>query len=525
MLGISNKYEGLIKVYGIYDRGLDILGGNRGEQILTTYTPPTYVPITHPDVRGRIFGNLNVQELPSGFSVQGQLAAISDRNFLEQYFPNEFMNGPNQETFLYVKQQNGIMAWTGLAEANFQPWMTATDWLPKADGYVLGLKIFDVLTYNVHASAGFAELRPNTVVPFAYQPTEVRDNTARFDLMQELSLPFSLGDVRIVPYLTLDLTQYTQDLTGEERGRFYGGAGVRASVPFSRLYPDVQSDIFNLDGIYHKMVFSSNFYAAHSDTPLSRLPQLDQLNDNASDQALRDIRPWQPLFNPANAMNLTTNPIFNPQIYALRRLVDSAVDTLDSIEVLQLDWRQRWQTKRGFPGQEHVIDWMTLDVRASIFPHAQRDSFGSHIGDVEYDWVWNIGDRTALVSNGWFEPVENGPRVFNLGGYIGRPDKTSFYLGYRQIDPLNSRAIITALTYAFSAKYAVTFGTNYDIGNHVQTNSLMVSRIGTDVTVSLGFSYNSIVNTFGLQFEIVPNLLPTAGRGLGSSALGAMTAR
>jgi hypothetical protein len=30
MFGISNKYEGQIKAYGMYDRGLDILGGNRG---------------------------------------------------------------------------------------------------------------------------------------------------------------------------------------------------------------------------------------------------------------------------------------------------------------------------------------------------------------------------------------------------------------------------------------------------------------------------------------------------------------
>ena len=363
-----------------------------------------------------------------------------------------------------------------------------------------------------------AQLRPNNVVPLPYQITEQKDYTGLFDLWQDISLPFNVGDVRVVPYANLDLTEFTDDLAGEARGRFYGGAGVRASVPFSRLYPEIQSDVFNVDGIFHKIVLSGNYYYAHSDTGLAQLPQLDQLNDNASDQSRRSgtIFPWQPdLESDPNAANLQNNPIFNPQIYALRRLVDTSFSTLDSIDILQLDLRQRWQTKRGFPGQEHVIDWMTLDVKMSFFPQAARDNFGAPVGDVEYDWVWNIGDRTALVSNGWFEPIDNGPRVFNFGTYIGRPDKTTFYLGYRQIDPLQSKAIITSVTYAFSAKYALTFASNFDIGNHIQSNTVQLSRIGTDVTFSLGFSYSSIVNTFGVQFEIVPNLLPGSGRGVG----------
>jgi hypothetical protein len=525
LFGVNNKYEMALKLYGIYDRGLDILGGNRGQEILISPFPETFVPIEHPDFRGRIFGQLNVQELPLGFSFQAQIAALSDRNFLEQYFPNDFINGPNQDSFLYLKQQNNIWAWSVLADANFQPWMTSTDWLPRADGYVLGLKLFDLLTYDVHGTLGYGQLRPNTVVPNAYQITEQKDYTGLLDLWQDISLPFDVGDVRVVPYANIDLTEFTQDLAGEARGRFYGGAGVRASVPFSRLYPEVQSDVFNVDGIFHKIVVSGNYYYAHSDTGLSQLPQLDQLNDNTSDQALRDIHPWQPILNPANAANLLLNPIFNPQIYALRRLVDTSFNTLDSIDVLQLDLRQRWQTKRGFPGQEHVIDWMTLDVRASIYPQAVRDNFGSAVGDIEYDWVWNIGDRTAIVSNGWFEPIDNGPRVFNLGTYIGRPDKTTFYLGYRQIDPLQSKAIITSVTYAFSAKYALTFASNFDVGNHIQSNTLQLSRIGTDVTFSLGFSYNSIVNTFGLQVEIVPNLVPSTGHGFGPGSSGAFAGR
>ena len=49
--------------------------------------------------------------MPGGFSVLSQVALISDRNFLEQYFFQEWVNGINQETFVQVKQQNAASEW------------------------------------------------------------------------------------------------------------------------------------------------------------------------------------------------------------------------------------------------------------------------------------------------------------------------------------------------------------------------------------------------------------------------------
>ncbi len=349
LFGVDNRYEGMLKLYGIHDRGNDILGGNRGEEVAIDPVKGIFLPIDHPTLRGRIFGDMNVQELPNGFTVQAQVAGISDRNFLEQYFPNDFLNGPDQNSYLYVKQQNNIWAWTVLAQADFENFQTHVNWLPRADGYVLGLKIFDLLTYDVHGSAGYGQMRPTTTLPANYFITEQRDESGRFDLYQELSLPFTAGAFKIVPYVKVDLTNYTQDLTGEDRSRFYGGAGLTASIPFSRLYPEVQSDLFNLDGIFHKIVLSGNYYAAHSDTSLTRLPQLDRLNDNTTDQSLRDIRAFQPVYNPTNAFFLTTSRVFDPQLYALRRLIDAGPETLDSIQVVQFDLRQACKPNAAIP--------------------------------------------------------------------------------------------------------------------------------------------------------------------------------
>ena len=85
----------------------------------------------------------------------------------------------------------------------------------------------------------------------------------------------------------------------------------------------------NLDGIFHKITLSGNYYYAFTNIHSWQLPQLDRLNDDASNQALRNIFPLQSSLNPSNAVNLTTARLFDPQFYALQRLVDTHVDTLD----------------------------------------------------------------------------------------------------------------------------------------------------------------------------------------------------
>jgi hypothetical protein len=188
--------------------------------------------------------------------------------------------------------------------------------------------------------------------------------------------------------------------------------------------------------------------------------------------------------------------------------------------VLQLDLRQRLQTKRGFPGFEHVVDWMTLNTSLSYFPNPNRDNFGESFSFLEYQYLWNIGDRTALESTAWYDPHDDGVRVYTVGGHFNRPDRTTFYLGYRQIDPLQSRMVMGAVSYVFSPKYAMTLSSSYDFGTQeAQNNTVIFTRTGTDLQVSLGFSYNSLQNNFGAIVEVVPSLLPVQRRAAGLTAL------
>ncbi len=493
---------GLIKLYAVQDDGFDILGGPRGPE---------------PDprgTRGRAQWR-HQQEVIEGLYFQGQVAYLSDKNFFEQYYKNEFDMGPNQETFAYLAWQRRTFGATALVEQRFnREWVTETNWLPRVDAHALGQTFLDDLfVYNVRANAGYAQLRPTEISPFPVLNTDQRTDTGRFDLMQELSAPFALGPVKLAPYGVLDLTEYTNDLTGNEIGRIVGGGGARASVPFSRLYGDVNSELLNLRGLYHKIVVGGNYRYTRSNEPYSRFPQLDRLNDDAVDQAYRNIRPIQSQLVPGpDGVALMNSPVFDPQTYAIRRQVENRVDTRDSISVLQADIRQRLQTKRGYPGLEHTIDFLTLDVSASYFPNAQRDNFGNPFAFLEYGTVWNVGDRTSFVSNGWFEPYEGGSRYWNAGVYLDRTDRTNVYLGYRQTDPLNSKAVVLSVGYQLSNRYYVNVGASYDFGiQQALSNSLTLTRTGTDLTMSVGFTYSAFVNTFGFQFLVVPNLAASLG--------------
>ncbi len=513
--------SGLLKLYGIQDRGVDILGGYRGPEP------------TPPDFRGRVLWR-HQQEILQGLYFQGQVAYLSDKNFLEQYYKQEFDVGPNQETFAYLKWQQGIVGASGLAEYRLErDWVGETSWLPRVDGSLTGLTFLDDLfVYSARGNLGYAQARPSEINPLPILTTDRSIDTGRLDLLQELSVPFSLGPVKLAPYGMLDLTGYTEDLNGDTVGRIWGGGGVRSTLPFSRLYEGVTSDLLNIRGLYHKVVFGANYRYVQSNLAYTDLPLLDRLNDDATDQGWRNMTEYQTTFVPGpNGVLLAGagNPMnqFNPQQYLIRRGATNRVDTLDNLNVLQVDMRHRFQTKRGYPGLEHTVDLVSLAASASYFPEASRDNFGNPFAFLEYEGIWNLGDRTSMISSGWFEPYEGGSRFYTIGAMLNRPDRTSFYLGYRQTDPLNSRAVTASVGYQLSKRYFLQAGTSYDFGiSQALSNSFTLSRTGTDLTVSVGVNYNSLVNNFGVQFLVTPNLLAALSPGrftgtpFGGGALG-----
>ena len=548
--GTAGRPSGMFKAYGIQDRALfDQLGGSRGDQ------PPK------PDFRGRLLARHNQDLYEEGTTylrTMGQVSYLTDKNFLEQYYKQEFDLGPNQETFNYTYGATGNLYGASWLEARIhRPWITETEWLPRFDGAAIGKTFLDDrLVYSARGSAGYANFRPAEQTPLPILPTDQATvGLGRFDINQRVSAPFDLGFLRINPYGVMDLAYYSQTLdqtqassgqqtgfgqvyggtpgfdyttkVGDGRGRFYGGGGVEASSTASRLYPDARSELFNVNGLNHKVTVSGNYFAAYSDSPYTMFPQLDRMFDDSLDQGYRNTRPMQQyLYTIPDGLNadgtqryarspagiaLSSSPLFDPQQYAIRRLVENKPDTLATLQEVQLALRQRLQTKRGFPGSEHTIDWMTLDLSASAFPDPQRDNYGQTWSFLEYNYLWHVGDRFSLTSAGWYDPFEFGARYYNVGMNFNRPDGTNFYVSYRHTDPINSRAVTAATSYRLSYKYAMNLSTTYDFGtNEALTNTLSLARTGPDMTMIVGFTYNALINNFGFQFTLLPNVASLA---------------
>ena len=508
LFGSEYPSRGGIVSYFMSDKGADVVGGGRG-------------PIVgHGKYRGRFNWNhlQDIYEEGTAYSkFMGQLAYQSDENFYEQYYKMRFDQDPNQETFGYFYGADGTAAASLLGQVNVnRPWMTETQWLPRLDGALVGQTFLqDRLVYTARGNAGYALFRPATQGEVSTLPTETHPvNTVRAGLNQRVALPFDIGPFRLEPYGVADTTFYSQDMNGNSIGRLTGAGGLQATIPFSRLYADVKSEAFNLRGLYHKVEYGANYYFASSNKSSQQVPLLDRLSDDSIDFTSRTFRPNAPLFvSGVDGFALQNSPLYNPQLLAIRRVVDTKSETIDSMQVVQAEIRNRWQTKRGLPGSDHTVDYVGLDLSASYFPNANRDDFGSAMSFLEYNAFWNIGDRTAITSSAWYDPINTGAHYFFINASHYRPDGTSFSIGYRQTDPLNSKALVAVLGYQLSQKYSVTIASIYDFGtNQAQSTSFLFNRTGTDITASVGFTYNAFINNFGIQLLILPN---AAGQRIG----------
>jgi hypothetical protein len=186
--------------------------------------------------------------------------------------------------------------------------------------------------------------------------------------------------------------------------------------------------------------------------------------------------------------------------------VTGPTEIADDLSLIQFGIRQRWQTKRGMPGRERIIDWMTLDAQVSLFPKADRDNFGSDFGMLDYEYRWHIGDRFSLVSDGYFDFFSQGLRTASFGGNLGRPEVGSLYAGFRTIEgPISSNILSAIIDYRMSDKWGVMAGGEVDFGatgNIGQRVDLIY--IGESFLWQFGLNYDVSRDNLGFRFGFEP---------------------
>ncbi|MBI3464467.1 MAG: hypothetical protein HY000_15645, partial [Planctomycetes bacterium] len=502
LFGVDGPYRGILDTWWIADDGSDTLGNDRRNLDPEEST------------RGRFLWR-HRHELPGDFTLLAELGLLSDRNFLEQYFEHEFDEDKDFENLVYLKQQRDHWAWSVLVCKRLMDFLTQTDWLPRLDHYLLGEALWeDQLTWFTHSYAGYADLRPASTpeeladaAKFVRRPWERRSQALLGATRHEIDYPFSLGPIRLVPYVMGELAGWTKDLTGEEEGRAFGAVGVRGSVPFWRIYPWVGSRLWNVHGLAHKIVVDWDYSLAGSSLDMMQLPLFNELDDDSTEHFRRRFA--------VNTFGGMIPLTFDERFYALRSGVQNSVSTpyteiADDFQALRAGIRQRLQTKRGPVDNQHIIDWMTLDLEGAWFPDEDRDNFGEPLGLLGYDYLWHVGDRTSLLSSGQWDTFDNAGSVWSIGGLLDRPPRGNFYLGYDVYNgPIESQFLTFSYNYVMSPKWVSSFVTQVDLGlDRNVGQSLVLTRVGADFLLSFGFRVDANKDNVGLQLALQPRIAP-----------------
>ncbi len=499
LLGLPAHHRGTGHAIYQYDDGRDNLGLDRRNLNIEDNN------------RGRILLH-NRTDLSPNTWIQADVGHVlnNDRNYMEQFFENEWDTGQDLENTLSIHHQYDNLSASVLGSGRSNNFENQTDWLPKLDLTVLGEPVLgSPLLWSMHSSAGYAHSRP------AEAPTDPNDAFAPLPYYQdiggtvlmsrhELSLPFNLGPVNIAPYVLGEIAHWQEDLQSDELTRLYGSAGVRASVQFSKYMPGIRNSLLGLNGLAHKVTYDLDYYIAESSEDFSDIPQYNNFDDNAQERFIERFI--------VNEYGGTLPAMFDARNYAIRSGAGRSVsdpyhELVDDQQVVKLGMHHRWQTKVGPADRPRIVDWMELDLGASLFPDADRDNFGETLGLINARYAWHVGARTSVLASGVADIFDTGQQVWNVGLLNQRPGRGSFYVGYRNINvgPIESQLITGSMSYVLSPNlYIATLGSSYDLAEGIDRGqSLTLTRIGEYFLLHFGFGYDRSRNNVGaaLLFE------------------------
>jgi uncharacterized protein YbdZ (MbtH family) len=512
--GIPGRTAGLADSFAIIDHGYDNLGIDRPH---VTFND---------DFRYRLLWQ-HREQLPNGFQVTAELGAISDRNFLPEYFNHEWTDLKDQTTDLELRRTQGNVTWNLFGQVRLDDFFTQTQWLPRFDHFWLGQSLLaDRLTWFEHSSLGYADFRtcslPNPAqgdVAVSHLPWEPANfHGGRLLTRHEFDWPIEVQGMKIIPYFLGELGYWGEDLDRQAVNRAYYQAGIRADLPLWSVDPTVESSLWNLHGLAHKIDFQAEFWQSGSNVRMTTLPLYDPLDDNEI-QDFRRRAVVETFGFPAVAPPGFAPPppprFFDERLYALRSdmggwVTAPSMEIADDLTALRLAVDQRWQTKRGPSDDRHIIDWIVLDSEVTFFPDPSRDNFGSVAGLWDYEFRWNVGDRLTLVSEGLFDFFPQGQKIVSVGAILTRPPRGAIYAGFRMVDgPVKDDAISFSYNYWMSPKWISIASTSIDLTDTKNVGlSLRLIRVGESLLVSGNFSVDPIHNTYGYGLAIEPRFLP-----------------
>lgn len=515
LFGAAGLTDSYFRSWFINDEGFDNLGLDR-----------RMVPLEE-DFRGRVLWRHH-KRYARGHNLRAEVGWLSDRNFLNQYFEQEWDQDKNYTTGIWLEKNINSQSFNLVADYGLNDFFTHTDWLPRFDHYVIGQPLlFDRAVWHAKSTISYGSFRTavpptNAVDQVAFDPV-IWEGVNREGIVtgtrQEIDFPFCIGPTKLVPYVLGGASYYQQDFAGDEYVNFLGQVGLRTSFPMWRVDPTVHNTLLNLNGLAHKMNWTTEYLYAETTNNFDKLPLYNQLDDDA-----------QEYFRQRLAFNTFGLPVglgnnvdlkYDERYFALRsntqgNVTTPAMEIAGDLFMVRTGIRNRWQTKRGLPGEARIVDWVTFDVNYNMYPDMDRDNFGARYGMLDYNLRWHLGDRLSVLSDGFFDFFSQGLRTASLGTKMSRPGVGEVYVGFRSIEgPISSNVLLMTGAYRMSEKWIVRGASAIDLaesGNISQ--SLNVTRVGESFLVSAGVQSNTSQDNVGFIFAIEPRFVPSGRLGM-----------
>ena len=490
-VGANLDYEtddsfGLFRGYFINDTGKDNLGGR-----FRNLEPDS-------ETRGR-FTVRHREYLPDDWQLSFELSYVSDRNFLEEYYEQEFDKGKEQETVLFLKKQRDNWAFTAQLQYRILDFLTQTERLPELAFRLIGEPVGDFGTFFSENRAGVVRFRPAENENFlrrlvrasitdgqlGFGRPDESGSVMRADSRQELEVPFSIGDWRIVPFASIRGTAWDDSPVDGGIQRVLGTYGVRASHYMWKVYPDVRSELLDISGIRHIIK--------------------------------TDIVAW--------GADGNVNPV---ELHPFDETVEGVGDT----DGVSIGVRQRFQTKRGALGRQRTVDVLTFDVEAGFFndDHRRNQVTGNEFtnGFVSYTrpensiaqnyintaLLYRINDSTSLASEMNYDLNDGQVDVFSLTYAVERSPRLSYLVGYRYIGEIDSNLLGLGLNYRMNEKYTLAAREQFDLeeGRTAEFDVGIIRKFPRWY-VGVTFALDQVEDDFGVSISAWPEGLPSATLG------------
>jgi lipopolysaccharide assembly outer membrane protein LptD (OstA) len=477
--------EGTFKYYYTHDRdpNIDELG----------------VPI--PENRQRLYFSYQANPATNLYA-KALVRYESDPAMVRDFFEGEYRRDPQPDSFVEVNKFWQNFSLDALVQPRVNYFLETVERLPdiRLTGFrqELGATPF---YYESESSAGYYRRAFAENAPTNAAPPGLNYEAARADTYHQVLLPETLfGWLNVTPRVGGRFTYYSEasgpGATTDEQYRGVFNTGAEISFKASRLWPDVQNKLFEVDGFRHIIEPSANyvFVPKPSATP-NQLPAFDY-----------------------ELPSLRLLPIEFPDY--------NAIDSIDSQNVIRWGLHNKLQTKRD--GQvSNLLNWdVYCDWR--IEPRSDQTRFSDVYSDLNFkprswlaleslvrydtaghDWRMSYNTLTIRPNSVW---------SWSIGHYFLRDDISPSPIALGPGNNVFSSTIFYRLNENWGLRAAHYFNARTGV---LQEQSYSLYRDLRSWTAALSFRVRH--NTFGpedftVAFTFSLKAFPRYGKGTDAGA-------